>query len=206
MTSAGTRTSSSMVRMGTLIKITVNNNDDESRGKIMSWLDDVITGIRKDIAAVAAMIEENVKMAELDGIDLPELITVEPEKKWYTYANHPALLKLLQELSKVDAQALMVDRLWYAGLVDDKQKAISSKQLVHPFYSVVDLITKVTDIGGRKGGRYNPMDFIEALRKEESIAAMIDKYIRAKSVEANKAKSEGLDAGYHAETPEIAAE
>ena len=193
MTFAGTRTSSSMVRIGTLIKITVNNNDEDSRRKIMDWLSDMTDSIRKEVVAVSSMVDEQVKLAQLEGIELPDLASFNGGEDRYCYANHPALLNLLRELSKIDSLALMVDRLWFAGLMDDKQKAMSTKQLTHPFYSAVDLIAKVTDIGGRKGGRYNPADFIAVLKQEESIAAMIEKYIKSKPAVLTRVNHGGVD-------------
>lgn len=193
MTFTGTRTSSSMIRIGTLIKITLNNNDEESRNKIMVWLDDMIESIRQEVVAVSSMVDEQVKMAQLDGIELPELVPFNSGEERYCYANHPALVKLLRELSKIDSLALMVDRLWFAGIIDDKQKAMSSKQLTHPFYSAVDLIAKVTDIGGRKGGRYNPAVFMAVLKQEESIAAMIEKYIKSKPAVLTRTEQDGVE-------------
>jgi len=182
-----------MVRIGTLIKITVNNDDEESRNKIMVWLNDMIESIRKEVVSVSAMVDEQVKMAKLDGIDLPDLVPFNTGEDRFCYANHPALVKLLRELSKIDSLALMVDRLWFAGIIDDKQKAMSSKQLTHPFYSAVDLIVKVTDIGGRKGGRYNPAVFIDVLKQEESIAAMIEKYIKTKPAVLTRVNQGGVE-------------
>lgn len=174
----GDRTSAAMIRVGTLLKITILNGDQENYSKIMVWIEDMIAQIKNEVREVKSMVDECSKLAELDGIELPKLIVGDADKTWKCYSNHPAMVKLLRELAKIDDMAIMVDRLWFGGMMDDKQKAQSGKQLLHPFYISIDMIARVTDVGGRTGSRYSPDDFLALLRKEVSVAAFIQKYIQ----------------------------
>ena len=173
------------IRVGTLVMFT--KNDPVAAEKVKDWIRECLQDFKADHEKINTYMSESKVSSGvtsfISGFNQQPVSFNMP-------INHPIANSYIDCIRDVDTQQLELERLYFSGVFDEKQFEMAQKQAVRPFNHMIDRIYNVTNVTKRNGGTFDPREFLDLLKNEESISAMFNKYMQAKKKDVSKLESE----------------
>lgn len=166
---------SALVRVGTLLLFI--GNDVETKSKVEDWVRECLHDFRVEHEKINELIEESKTTSEMDmmigGFNQEPICFKFP-------INHPIANRYIECMKDIDAQQINLEMLYFSGILDDEQFNMATKQALRPFNHLIDRIYNATNVTKRTGGSFDPQEFLQLLKQENSITAMVSKFKEAR--------------------------
>lgn len=175
MDNYGGQIASALVRVGTLLMFT--SGDNETKNKVEDWVRECLQDFREEHEKINELIEESKTSSGMDV--MIDGFSQEPVSFRFPI-NHPIANRYIECMKDIDAQQISLETLYFSGVLDEEQYNMASKQAVRPFNHLIDRIYNATNVAKRTGGSFDPQEFLQLLKQESGITALMTKFRQAK--------------------------
>ena len=154
-------------RLSNLLKTINPDTDQETAAKVKLWLEELFSVMNSDIQNFEKVVTDIESKAGKSPLYGTMQFSSEPTRLSYS---HPIMVSIIKSLDSLNEISERIETVWMKGELADAHHNSANARLMKPVEITFEKIISATDPNGRKGGKYDPLEFIKQIKQYKSIS------------------------------------